>query len=365
MKVYNLSEESRSDRKKCTDPNSKKPKSKKPNNIKPNSKKAICVNPKYIKALTVVLALLMVFAYLYHPMDQSVHICFLDVGQGDSIVIRNGRSGFIIDGGGDRYMKDDFNKGKEVVIPFLMEEGIRKLDCAFVTHTDYDHIKGILEIMGNVPIGTIVLAKPYEGLLGYQGEEEQGQDRFLQEGDEEDLLRQLLDKAADLGIPVRYMEAGDRILCEPLTFTCVYPAKGQVHSELENNNSLVLRLDCYDFSCLLTGDVEGGGELWMVDNQPLIENVSILKVPHHGSNSSSTESFIEKTNPQAGLVSVGKNNYGHPSDIIRLRYKNFEIPLYTTQKYGMIEIAVNEDGYRLQSFKGVLQDEAVKSTVKE
>ncbi len=300
------------------------------------------------------------YSYVYD--DHQVHIYFLDVGQGDSIIISDNDTTFIIDGGGDRFMDDNYNKGKEVLIPFIKEKGIVDIDCVFISHIHYDHIKGILELIGIIPIKIIVLPEPYKELLTMEKENNSTYDNYFMVGDEYELLDQLIEKCNIEKIPIKFMNNEDIIKSDRVTMTCVYPMDKAVYKENENQNSMVLKVDVYDFSCLLTGDIEVEAEKWLVENNNLIKDINILKVPHHGSNSSSTEEFINHVNPNKGIITVGENFFGHPSDIIKLRYKNFQIPLYTTKNCGMIEVIINRDGYMMKSFKGELIDETIKRT---
>ena len=88
-------------------------------------------------------------------------------------------------------------------------------------------------------------------------------------------------------------------------------------------------------------------------------------MPHHGSNSSSSEDFLKALSPQVAIVSYGENMFGHPSDIVKLRYRNLNIPMYSTKKYGMIEVIITENQYKIVPFKGELIDETTQGTVKE
>ncbi len=325
--------------------------------------------------------------------DGSVHVYFLDVGQGDAIVIKTQEHTLMVDGGGDRFMDDDCNKGKTVIYPFLLDKGIRRIDCVFVSHSHYDHIKGILELIPLIPVGKVVMSKPYEEVFKELGikndgpshgehgqaensdsnDKERGEsdgmnitERVFRGGDEQFLLIELKALCETHGIPVEFMEFGQQLeFGYNVTMTCLYPGPNATYSEDENNNSLVLDMEAYGFDLLLTGDVEEEGEKWMLENIIGLNEIEMLKVAHHGSNSSSSEAFLSCVMPRFAVVCVGKNLFGHPSDIIRFRYKSLNIPFYTTKKYGMIEVIIDEGRYRIVPYKGELEDEASQRTTEE
>jgi len=315
------------------------------------------------------------------PSNVGMGIYFLDVGQGDCIIVKDYKYTFMIDGGGDRFMDDDDNIGQRVVFPFLLDQNIKKIDCIFITHVHYDHIKGVIEVLELVDVDTVVLPSVYENYvnavmfddkssnyLSSNGEDIKNNNNedfvnyLFKGGDELFLLEELIKIVNDLDIKLMFMNEGEVISGKSSMFTCVYPYKEKVYSEHENENSLVLKLELGSVSVLLTGDIEEKGEQWIVSHNDTLKNINILKVPHHGSNSSSTEEFLVKLNPKIAIVSVGENLFGHPSDIVRMRYKNLNIPFYSTKKYGMIEILVKEDYYKIEPYKGGFINESITRT---
>lgn len=340
---------------------------------------------KVIKKKYLLLILCVIFIVLFVNIDfdkNGMYIYFVDVGQGDCIVVKDHQYTFMIDGGGDRFMDESNNIGTRVVYPFLLDQGIHKIDCVFITHVHFDHIKGVLEILELVDVETVVLPDVYRDYYEnhdkvldanssatVQSENQIYDEDFVnsifQGGDELFLYDELIEICHKNDIRLLFMEEGQVVSGENSNFTCIYPEVGRTYSEHENENSLVLLLELGGVETLLTGDIEENGEKWIVSHKPELKNIDILKVSHHGSNSSSTEEFLLKTNPKVAIVSVGENLFGHPSDIVMMRYKNLNIPFYSTKKYGMIEVLIKEDYYKIEPYKGELINESITRTIKD
>ena len=111
-----------------------------------------------------------------------------------------------------------------------------------------------------------------------------------------------------------------------------------------NNNSLVFKFIYKNFSILFTGDIEKIAEEKIINNiSKSILKSDILKIPHHGSKTSTTEKFLEYVNPKIALIGVGKNNFGHPSDVVIERLERKGIKIYRTDLNGEIEIRVDDE----------------------
>jgi len=324
------------------------------------------LNIKLKGFILISLSILLALLYLWHPKDKDFHLYFLDVGQGDCIVMTLEDLTILVDGGGDRFKSDDYNTGKTVVLPFLKSIGVNRLDYVFITHSHYDHIKGVLEVMEVMDTGLVIIPKVYQELSKHSDSKTSSDyDEYFQQGDEGDLIEELFALVRSKNIRIDYMEAKDYLPIKDLMITCLYPGQGQEYSEHQNENSLVLDIAYHDFSALLTGDIEENGEKWMVEQGGFRDKYQILKVPHHGSNSSSSKYLLDMSVYEHAIIQVGDNYFGHPSDIVCLRYKNYEIPIYTTKNYGMIEVDVTKDTYSLSAYEGKLEDENIKRTDKE
>lgn len=245
--------------------------------------------------------------------SHNLEITFLDVGQGDSIYGEYEKFNFLIDGGGNYLKENGSDTGERVLLPHLMGKGKNRINAVFISHCDADHIKGVIEIMDKVLIDNI-----------YVSYEER----------ESEYYKEMLKKAKENNIRVSKMKKGDFIGYKKLNIKCVFP-----YEEVEkdsNNSSLVLKAELGNRSFLFTGDIEKESE-----NLILGEDIAcdVLKVAHHGSDTSTTEEFLAGTKSSVAVISVGENNiYNHPSKAVVKRIEEKEIKLYNTSKDGAVTI---------------------------
>ncbi len=228
--------------------------------------------------------------------DRRLEITVLDVGQGDGIMIRSEEgTTYMIDGGSS----DVKDVGTYRILPFLKFRGIDRIDYALVTHSDTDHISGLMELMqGGAPaIGTLILPE-------------------ISAKDEHYLALEAL--AQQKKIPVRYIKAGDEIIDGGMTMDCLHPEQGYLPPSV-NAYSTVLSLTFGEFDMLLTGDLEQDGEEQITRELQRegykkeygihpVKDYDILKVAHHGSKYSTFGEFLELIKPEFALISCSKNN---------------------------------------------------------
>ncbi|WP_170287607.1 DNA internalization-related competence protein ComEC/Rec2 [Aquibacillus halophilus] len=265
---------------------------------------------KYGCLLTFVLIFLAVKPYL----DPHGSVTMLDVGQGDSFVIELPyRKGiFIIDAAGT--MSADFvtpsNKVyKQVIKPYLYSRGIAKVDSLILSHNDHDHVGSVPFIVNELNVKQIVVSKYFS---------------FSEE---------TLEILNQNKIPVLAVDAGDEIIYGDQSIRILYP---DMDKGTTNENSLVFYTELGGLRWLFTGDIDEGIENEIILAYPKIE-VDVLKIAHHGSNTSTSEKFLTHTNPKFALISVGDNNrYGHPSLEIIERLDKFNIGIMRTDIQGAI-----------------------------
>lgn len=272
-----------------------------------------------------VLLLLPVILLLFlHVPDNSLHAAFLDVGQGDCAVIRYQKSTYIVDGGSSSVS----GSGNYRILPYLKWSGIQQVDGIFLSHMDEDHINGVTELLTAVA--------EHQTSLRIKR-------LFLSEcEDKRDVLKQVEEAGTKAGCEVIYMKQGDVIQNGPLSLECLYPADGKGGES--NENSQVLYLSFEEFSALFTGDMEGVGE---EEVTALLEKkkitADILKVPHHGSKNSTSETFLDVLRPKAGIISCGEDNrYGHPHRELLQRLEEKEVQILDTPSCGAV--FVESDG---------------------
>lgn len=236
----------------------------------------------------------------------------LDVGQGDGLLLRCGRTNILIDGGSS----DQKNLGSRTLEPCLRSKGISRLDIAIVSHGDNDHISGLLYLLDQkMPIDLLIL--PAGGKGG-------------------DIYEQLERLQTEAGGRTYYMRQGDKIKAGEIEFTCIYEKETE---EERNAHSLVLCSHYENMHILFTGDMGISEETEVLTlakeknsiQKEHLSHVQILKTAHHGSKGSSSPAFLEAMPLKAAFISYGKDNsYGHPALQVTEEIKKQNVSLYET-----------------------------------
>ena len=274
---------------------------------------------------TIFSLLFIFFIFVFSVLDRQLELCFIAVGQGDSIFLRTpGKKCLLIDGGG--FLGENSTHGEYTVLPYLKYKGIRKLDIVFITHFDADHALGIIDILRNRKIGLLVFPVNY---------------------DRNEIAERVIAEARRNDVPIALAQRGDYFLLDGVTIRILNPVPGQ--RTTRNDNSLVIKVEYGNFSALLTGDLEGAGERRLLAEEASIK-ANILKLGHHGSNSSSTEDFLQQVAPEHGIISVGRNNYGHPAEEVLSRCAIQGITLWRTDEQGAIRVRSNGIAYSIEAY---------------
>lgn len=281
--------------------------------------------PRKIVFIAVFIVLGLVFLTLYQKFtldDGKLHLVFCNVGQGDAIFIRTPKGGdLIIDGGPDDQVLNCLGRH----MPFWD----RQIEMAILTHFQADHLTGLISVV-----------KSYSLML-FASSVSSGETEGAKE-----LKRQIEKKK----IETVTIKQGDGFFTKDgVSLQVLWPRRqaGQA-----NDLSVVSLLSYEEFKVLLTGDA-GAQISNQIDNVP---SVDILKVPHHGSQTSLDEQFLDKVKPYLAIISVGKNNsYGHPApETIRI-LSDKEIKILRTDEDGEIEIITDGKGCFLIQQSGFLR----------
>ena len=311
----------------------------------------------------VIFGLLLLLPLCLLPVqDTAFEAAFLDVDQGDGIVLRErGGAVFLVDGGSTGVQK----VGEKRIIPYLKSQGIRVMDCAFVSHTDSDHVSGLLEILGAMPVNSAYR----ESVAGYAGTPVVKRLVLPARNETNKAYQSLLELAREKNVEVYYMEAGDRMVAgDHLEFFCLAPEEGIAY-ENKNAASMVLLASYGEFDMLLTGDMEKEGERRLLErmneswgmnmSRPMtgifetgfdaggiLNSVEVLKVSHHGSRTASSEEFISALRPCISVISCGKNNrYGHPHTETLESLYGANSRVYRTDESGCVTVNVGKNGW--------------------
>jgi competence protein ComEC len=288
-----------------------------------------------LAALTVLVA--------WHPFPPHLDrgklgVTVLDVGQGDSIFAES-PSGhtMLIDGGGlagSEWVggyRSGTDVGEEVVSPYLWSRGLKRIDVVVLTHADHDHIDGLYSVLQNFKVGQL--------WVGWD--------------DPRPAFARLLDEARSLGVRIVHVDQGERFTFGAARADVLWPPAGGV-GRAPNNNCVVLRLSDGQSHFLLTGDIEKGAEEGLVaDHEPL--SSEFLKVPHHGSKTSSTAPFLAAIEPRVAVVSVGAANpFGHPAPAVVQRYHDDGVRLLRTDRDGAVTALADGDSLIVSTYAAQL-----------
>ncbi len=294
----------------------------------------------------VVAALLIVMlssVILLHPFsvkapDGKLHVDFLDVGQGDAALITfpNGET-MLVDGGGRQSYNDEAETefepdvpriGESVVSEVLWERGLSRIDHIVATHADADHIQGLVDVSKNFSIGS-----------GYFG--------VLQADPD---LNQLLSVWNQKQVPTTRVASGDRFNIGGVWIEVLNPPLGTMNSVSANNGSVVLRVIFGETEILLTGDIERVAEEAILAQRLSLES-DVVKVPHHGSRTSSTEGFVRAVSPALAIISVGRRStFGHPHKEVVEGWSASGANVMTTGERGMISISTDGKKVSVEQF---------------
>lgn len=280
-------------------------------------------------------------------------VTFLDVGQGDCILVRTASGeNFLFDCGSSSRS----GVGKYLLIPYLKYEGIRNIDAVFLSHPDADHVNGAVELfeMGgenNITVGQLLLPAIREDARQEQlGELEAAAEQASQASP----------------VPVGYLRAGMSFGCGSADFTCLHPGEG-LGTEDVNAYSECFYVEFWEsagdvqgregkapeWTLLLTGDVQNEGEAALQKELDArdIRDVSVLKAAHHGSKNSTPKELLERLSPRLTVISSGRNNrYGHPHAELLERLEESGTVIAQTARYGAIMVDFAHGGVRVSAF---------------
>jgi len=268
----------------------------------------------FVPVLFLCVAVTSVYLVFKSSTSNELTVSFLDVGQGDAIFIQS-PSGIqvLIDGGKDRSVIEELHK----IMPLFD----KTIDIVVATHSDMDHIGGLYDVLKIFNVGV---------LLESGGESQNGIQDILEK------------KAKEKNIERRISSRGEEYdLGNGVYLTTMYPYNDV--SKIEpNTGSLVMQLRYGQHTFLFTGDAPIESELALVGTDNLKLQSTVLKFGHHGSDTSTGFSFLEKVRPLYGVVSAGKNNqYGHPHADVLSRAQKFNINILQTSELGTITFSTN------------------------
>lgn len=290
-----------------------------PEKLNPFLKREAYYRRKCFIVLCAIIAVL-VWAEVVSVLTPRIEITFLDVGFGDAIFIQtyNGHT-LLIDAGNGPYERGKgSDSGLNVILPFLRHKGIKHIDVVVLSHPHEDHAGGLVSVLENISVGMVCdvaveyTSKTYEMFLKTLAEKQL------------DFLNIAYGTSIQLG-PGAVVE-----ILHP-------PEDSSWRSTNVNNYSAVMKIEFRDWVFLLTGDIEEKAEKLLLD-QGIDLKAHVLKVAHHGSNTSTGTDFLHTVMPDIAVISVGNNSYGLPSEEVIAQLVQENVKVYRTDKHGAITI---------------------------
>ena len=243
------------------------------------------------------------------PARQAFSFTLLDVGQGLASVVQTASHTLVFDAGAE--FSPRFNIGDAVVLPYLKQQGIKRLDTLLISHGDNDHSGGAAAILSKIETARILSSMPELFPMHHA----------------EPCLR------------------GQHWNWDGVNFTILHPGDETMN---DNNRSCVLKIESVNGSLLLTGDIERRAENALLQTDSSLLRADVLVVPHHGSRTSSSAEFIEAVSPSLALFAAGyRNRYGFPKQDIIARYESRGIEIRTSYVSGGMTLFFHESGLRL------------------
>lgn len=247
--------------------------------------------------------------------EYSMCVHFLDVGKADCIYIKCENKNILIDAA-DKDVSSS-------VVEYLCRQNINKLDLVVVTHPHRDHIGQMEDVVNNFKIDNFIMSEiPLEIIPTSM------------------TYKKMLESIKNKNLKIKLVHSGEKFTLGNLKIDILGPYK---QYDNLNNNSVVMRLEYGNESFIFTGDAEKEAENDIIKNGFNL-NASVLKVGHHGSNTSTTKSFLEKVNPKVSIISVGKDKNKLPKENIIKRIKKSGSEIYRTDIYGTVILRTNGNG---------------------
>lgn len=251
-------------------------------------------------------------------IPKELKINFIDVGQGDSCLITTPQNKkVIVDSGGS----ESYDVGKNVLLPYLLDKRITKIDYIMISHFDTDHCKGFEYVLENIKVKNVIISKQSET-----------SENFKQ------IMKIIRKKRINLII----VQKGSKIKIDNFTTVDILSPQSENIADNMNDNSIVAKFEAYNFSILFTGDASEKIEKELIKEKINLKS-DILKVSHHGSKTGTSEEFLKSVKPKIALIGVGENNkFGHPTKDVIKRLTENKVKIYRTDTDGEIRIKIKK-----------------------
>ncbi|MBQ7668340.1 MAG: DNA internalization-related competence protein ComEC/Rec2 [Clostridia bacterium] len=258
---------------------------------------------RYKKYVVILIALCIVITLLPGKLEINT----IDVGHGDSIFIVTPNHKTILIDTGDKYISNgkEYDKGSQNVVPYILSKGYKTIDLLILTHMDSDHTGGVGSVLNELNVKKVAIG--------------------VNSGNIEELKN----------VKTVELKSGMKFIVDKIEFSVLLPNEN--FNVSENNNSVVLKMKSKAITALFTGDLEEEGEKWLLE-KGIDVKADLLKVGHHGSNTSSSSEFLKKVSPKIAVISVGNRFNTLPNIEVLQRLKNVGAKVFRTDEIGCVEL---------------------------
>ena len=298
----------------------------------PELRKKLKVNKKLIiKTIAIVLSITIIIVATLNVLEEKkLKLYFVDVGQGDCTYLKtpSGKN-ILIDGGGNSD-KEKYDVGKKVLLPYLLDRRVKKLDYIIVSHFDADHAQGLEAVIQNIKVKNIIVCK---------------------QASDSALYKEIIKLCKKKNVNIITVKRGQTIKIDKYVhFEILHPGNIMLDDGKGglNANAIVAKMYCTiknkTTTIMFTGDIEEKAEEELVKIYGDKLKADILKVAHHGSKTSSIAEFLKCVSPKIALIGVGKDNtFGHPNSGVLSRLENINAKIYRTDKLGEITVTISKN----------------------
>lgn len=275
-----------------------------------------------IKLVSIFVIFVLVLSFILKTIPSNLKIYFIDVGQGDStLIITPTNKKIMIDSGGSE--NSNFDIGENTLVPYLLDRGITYLDYICISHFDSDHCQAFEYLLENINVKNIIISKQYEITNNFNN------------------IMEIVKKRK---VNILKVEEGNILNFDNYTRIKILHPGSELSSDI-NDNSIVMKLEYFNFSILFTGDISKKIEKSLVNKYGNYLKSNIIKNAHHGSKTSSCEEFLKQVNPKIALIGVGENNkFGHPNEEVIKRLEEINCKIYRTDLMGEIMLEISRNG---------------------
>lgn len=273
-------------------------------------------------------SLLCLLIFLSLPIkNDKCEIIFFSMGNADSALIKTPENEYILIDTGKAPYKTKASNAEQIIVKYMKDNGIKKLDALVLTHFDADHSGGSIGIMKNMPVKKVYITNFYNKTK---------------------LTSDIFSYFKANKIPYEVPKGNEQIICEK-DFKLINVANKVNSLDSENEHSLINLLTCNGFKILFMADA--GTTAYNKLNNKDLKSIDVIKLGHHGGRNVINKKMINNLHPKTAIISTGKNNYGHPNDSTLEILKNSNVKIIRTDYNNAIKVSIEKNNLEISTYK--------------